>query len=70
MKKKHIISNPTNPGAVPSQSYITKSVRELLNPEPSNLELKIEALKTNKTYQKGRCNFGKFNINFDNTKSI
>lgn len=54
----------TKGGAIDSYSNIVKQTRELLNHEPSELQLKIESLKCEKDLE--LCsNFGKWNINFN-----
>lgn len=51
-------------GAPDSYSNIVKQTRELLNPEPSELELKINSLKCEK--DENPCsNFGKWNEKFN-----
>ena len=54
----------TKGGAPDSYSNIVKQTRELLNPEPTELQLKIDTIKCQKDFEP--CNnFGKWNQNFN-----
>jgi len=64
----------TNPfkSTVPSNREIAKQTKELLNPEPTELQKKIESLKTNgcKNGIDNTAIWGKHNPNFDQSKSL